>query len=148
MIGSKDTIPTLLLVGALGAMEAISNSTPAIAQQRVERTQTASVAAVTEITSSQLKARLEQKDFFLVNVHVPYEGEIERTDAFIAYDDIVDNLENLPNDKDAKIVVYCRSGAMSALAAQELLRLGYRQVSDLKGGMIEWARNGYKIIEN
>ena len=101
---------------------------------------------VTKLTNLQLAAMLGQKDFFLVNVHIPYEGEIKDTDAFIAYDSIADNVDKLPPDKNAKIVVYCRSGGMSAIAARELIRLGFTQVSDLAGGMIDWEKSGYKII--
>lgn len=143
---SKNWTVAFFLAGALCATGAIFSSGPAMAQQASEQSQAPGVAAATEVTSSQLKAMLEQKDFFFVNVHIPYEGEIEKTDAFIAYDKISENLGQLPKDKNAKIVVYCRSGRMSAVAAQELLRLGYTRVSDLKGGMIDWARNGYQII--
>lgn len=101
---------------------------------------------VVKLTGLQLAAMLEQKNFFLVNVHIPYEGEIRDTDAFIAYDSIADNLDKLPPDKNAKIIVYCRSGGMSAIAARELVRLGFTQVSDLAGGMIDWEKSGYKII--
>lgn len=101
---------------------------------------------VVKLNDLQLVAMLAQKDFFLVNVHIPYEGEIKDTDAFIAYDTIADNLDKLPQDKNAKIVVYCRSGGMSAIAARELVHLGFTQVSDLAGGMIDWEKSGYKII--
>ena len=101
---------------------------------------------VVKLNDLQLATMLAQKDFFLVNVHIPYEGEIKGTDAFIAYDSIADNLDKLPQDKNAKIVVYCRSGGMSAIAARELVRLGFTQVSDLAGGMIDWEKSGYKII--
>jgi rhodanese-related sulfurtransferase len=101
---------------------------------------------VAKLTDLQLAAMLAQKDFFLVNVHIPYEGEIKDTDAFIAYDSIADNLDKLPQDKTAKIVVYCRSGRMSAIAARELVRLGFTHVSDLTGGMIDWESSGYEII--
>jgi rhodanese-related sulfurtransferase len=101
---------------------------------------------VAKLTGLQLAAMLAQKNFILVNVHIPYEGEIEDTDAFIAYDSIADNLDKLPQDKSAKIVVYCRSGGMSAIAARELIRLGFTQVSDLAGGMIDWEKSGYEII--
>jgi len=103
--------------------------------------------AAAELTASQLEAKLAQKDFFLVNVHIPYEGEIEKTDAFIPYDTISDSLDKLPQDKTAKIVVYCRGGGMSATAAKDLVRLGFTQVSDLMGGMNDWEKSGYKIIE-
>lgn len=99
----------------------------------------------TTLTSAQLAAMLQQKDFFFVNVHVPYEGEIENTDAFIPHNKIADNLEKLPKDKNARIVLYCRSGRMSEIAARGLAQLGYTQVSHLSGGMIDWEKNGYKI---
>lgn len=99
------------------------------------------------ITSAQLAAMLERKDFLLVNVHIPYEGEIAGTDAFIPYDKIAGNLDKLPKDRSARIVLYCRSGRMSGIAARELASLGYTQVSDLAGGMIDWKESGYELIE-
>ena len=99
------------------------------------------------LTSSQLAAMLEKKDFFLVNVHTPYEGEIKNTDAFIAFDKVADNLDKLPKDRTARIVLYCRSGRMSEIAAQELVQLGFSQVSHLSGGMIDWKKSGYEVIQ-
>lgn len=43
---------------------------------------------VKEITVSQLHQMIEEKDFILVNVHVPYAGEIPQTDMFIPYNKI------------------------------------------------------------
>jgi hypothetical protein len=42
--------------------------------------------SVSTITSDQLAEKLARKEFFFVNVHIPYEGEIEQTDAFIQFD--------------------------------------------------------------
>ena len=103
--------------------------------------------AVATLKSAQLAAMLENKNFFFVNVHIPYEGEIRNTDAIIAFDQIADNLDKLPSDKGTKIVLYCRSGRMSEIAGKELMRLGYTQVSHLSGGMIDWKKSGYEIIE-
>ncbi len=104
-------------------------------------------SSVPSITSQELASMLEKKDFFFVNVHIPYEGEIQDTDAFIPYNEIAGNLGKLPKDKNAKIVLYCRSGRMSERAAQELMDLGYTQVSHLAGGMIDWEKSGYTIIK-
>jgi rhodanese-related sulfurtransferase len=104
-------------------------------------------AGYTTLDSVQLATMLQNGDFFFVNVHVPYEGEIEGTDALIAFDKIADNLDKLPADKSAGIVLYCRSGRMSQIAAQELSRLGYTHVSHLAGGMIDWQKSGREIIE-
>ncbi len=136
-VNGKFTRRSALLLGFVGAASLADGHFTARAQD----------VDVAKLTGLQLAAMLAQKDFFLVNVHIPYEGEIKDTDAFIAYDSIADNLDRLPQDKNAKIVVYCRSGGMSAIAARELVRLGFTRVSDLAGGMIDWEKSGYKIME-
>ncbi len=99
------------------------------------------------LTSKELSVLLEKKDFFFANVHIPYEGELKNTDAFISYNKVADNLDKLPKDKNAKIVLYCQSGRMSEMAGDELIELGYTNISHLSGGMIDWKRNGYEIIK-
>ena len=99
----------------------------------------------TNVSATQLKAMLDKKDFTFVNVHIPYEGEIAKTDAFIPYDEIEKNLDKLPADKNAKIVLYCRSGRMSAIAAETLVRLGYTNVWNMEGGMIAWGTLGLPL---
>lgn len=100
----------------------------------------------TNITSAELKQMLAGNDFFFANVHTPYEGEIEKTDAFIPYDQIENNVDQLPKDKSAKIVLYCRSGRMSKIAAEKLVAAGYTNVYNLTGGMIEWEGEEYPLI--
>lgn len=106
------------------------------------------VAGFETITSEQLVEMLMRKDFLLVNVHIPYEGEIKGTDAFIPFDRVTENLDKLPKDRNAKIVLYCRSGRMSEIAAQRLSELGYTRVSHLAGGMVAWKNDGHDLLGN
>ena len=103
-------------------------------------------AQVTKIDAGQLATMLQNKDFTFVNVHIPYAGEIANTDLQIPYNEMSANLDKLP-DKDAKIVLYCRSGRMSDEASQELVKLGYTNVYDVVGGMQAWTASGRELIQ-
>jgi rhodanese-related sulfurtransferase len=98
-----------------------------------------------DVDPSGLATMLEEEDVTLVNVHVPYEGEIPETDAFIPFDDVASYTEDLPEDKDATIVVYCRTGNMSVEASNALVDLGYTNVFNLEGGFVGWGSEGYEL---
>ena len=91
---------------------------------------------------------LQAKNFPLINVHIPYEGEIASTDTLIAYNEIDQHLDRLPADKTASIVLYCRSGRMSTIAAEQLVKLGYTHIFNLDGGMIAWEKAGYTVSKH
>ncbi len=99
------------------------------------------------INPAELNTMLSNMDFLLINVHIPFTGNIQDTDLSIAYDQISapENLAQLPVDKNAKIVLYCRSGRMSEIAAAELVSLGYTYIWNLEGGMVAWEQAGHEI---
>jgi rhodanese-related sulfurtransferase len=99
-----------------------------------------------DIIVPELRTMLERKDFALVNVHVPFAGDLPDTDESIRYDEMSSNLDRLPADKSAPIVLYCRTGPMSARAAQDLVALGYTNVYNLVGGFTAWVEAGLPLV--
>ena len=91
------------------------------------------------ISSQEFASIAKEKDTFIVDVHTPEQTHIPGTDDFIPYDKIADNIDKLPSDKSTPILVYCRSGGMSAQASREIADLGYSNVYDLDSGT-----NAYK----
>ena len=57
--------------------------------------------------------------------------------------EIADRAETELPDKDALILVYCRSGRRSKIASEELAKLGYTNVKEF-GGIIDWP---YEIVK-
>jgi rhodanese-related sulfurtransferase len=102
-------------------------------------------ATLGSISVADLVLALEAKDFLLINVHVPYDGEIPGTDANITYQDIAAVAAYIGDDLGAKVVVYCKSNYMSKLAGNALVDLGYRGISYLDGGMSAWTQAGQQL---
>ena len=61
----------------------------------------------------------------------------------ISHEEIKEKAEQVLTDKDQLILVYCRSGRRSKLAAQDLVDLGYTNVKEF-GGIIDWP---YEVVE-
>lgn len=101
--------------------------------------------AYTEISVSELQSVLKNKDILLVNVHIPYDGDIPNTDLSIPFDQIDQYLDQLPEDENTKIVLYCRSDRMSTIASETLVGLGYTNIYNLDGGMVDWENAGLDL---
>ncbi len=104
------------------------------------------VPTVNAVGPTEFDRLMDDPQRVLLNVHVPYDGELPMTDRFVAYTDIVRRSAELAGFKDKPVLVYCRSGRMSAIAARALLNLGYNNVTELSGGMNAWESSGRKII--
>ncbi len=114
---------------------------------RIGTTVQAAGGSYIDLSALELSNLLRNKSFPLINVHIPYEGELPQTDTFIPYNEITQRLDALPADKNAPVVLYCRSGRMSTEASQALVRLGYTNVMNLAGGWNAWQAAGYDLLQ-
>ena len=55
----------------------------------------------------------------------------------ISHEEIAEKAEEVVTDKDQLILVYCRSGRRSKIAAEALVELGYTNIKEF-GGIIDW----------
>ena len=103
-------------------------------------------SVVTEIDSRDLRERLSAGDDVDV---MDIRGEAELRQGVLPRARhlpmhlIPIRMHEFPTDKE--VVLYCRSGARSYHACAYLVQRGYTNVSNLRGGIIGWARNGYEI---
>ncbi len=137
---------TMLFMGWFGSKNMQSEMKNELNQKSTIQ-ETNPISGYQEISTKELASMLENKDFAMVNVHVPYIGDIAGTDMSIPFNEIVNNLDKLPEDKSSKIVLYCQSGSMSSIAADTLSQLGYTNVYDVKGGMIQWQKDGNTLVQ-
>ena len=97
-------------------------------------------AAYMNITAEEAKQIMDSEDGYIIldartqeeydQGHIP--GAI-----VISHEEIMEKAEDVLTDKDQLILVYCRSGRRSKIAAEALVELGYTNIREF-GGIIDW----------
>jgi rhodanese-related sulfurtransferase len=82
-----------------------------------------------------------REDFEWARGHIP--GAIHLSRGVIERD-----IERTVPDKDAPLVLYCGGGYRSALAADNLQKMGYRNVLSMDGGWRGWTEAGFPMIKD
>lgn len=93
---------------------------------------------VKEVTVKKLKAMLDNKeDFILLDVREPHEYQICHINGkLIPLGELPKRVKEL--DPSKKTIIHCRSGGRSYSAAEFLMKSGFKDVSNLKGGILAW----------
>jgi rhodanese-related sulfurtransferase len=104
---------------------------------------------VTSIPPGEFESFIESEEVFVINTHTPYIGEIEGTDLIAEeWDNMILYQNQLPEDKDTPLAIYCRSGRMAQTSAKKLEEMGYKNIYNLEGGMNSWQSSGREIVQN
>ena len=105
-------------------------------------------APIGTIDGPTLAARLAAENAPLIlDVRTPAEfaaGHIPGA-VNIPHDELAQRMSELPNDKNAEIVVLCRSGRRALIAEDLLQAAGYADISDLDGHMLGWNADGRPV---
>lgn len=95
--------------------------------------------AYQKISAEDAKKIIDSEDVIILDVRTPEEynsGHIENA-VLLPVTEIPDKAKEILPNKDAKILVYCRSGNRSETAAKELINMGYTNLYDF-GGINNW----------
>ncbi|MDG2061925.1 MAG: rhodanese-like domain-containing protein [SAR86 cluster bacterium] len=109
------------------------------------------LSRVSEIDTIQLKSKLDsQEEIYIIDTREDREWDQGRipNSLHLGKGIIERDIENSIPNRDAQIVLYCQGGFRSALAADNLLKMGYKSPISLSGGFSEWANNGFDIESN
>ena len=105
-----------------------------------EETPNTQEAVYMNITAQEAKEIMDREEGYVIldtRAQEEYdEGHIPGA-ILIPHDEILQKAESLLTDKDQLILVYCRSGRRSKLAAEDLHKLGYTNIKEF-GGIIDW----------
>ena len=97
-------------------------------------------AVYVSITAEEAKRIMDTEEGYIildVRTQEEYdEGHIPGA-IVISHEEITEKAEKVLTDKDQLILVYCRSGRRSKLAAEALVELGYTNIKEF-GGIIDW----------
>lgn len=103
---------------------------------------------VDEISADEVKEKLESDDnFVLVDVREQDEWKSSHIAGaqYLGKGVIERDIGDEVRDEDKELVLYCGGGYRSALAADNLQKMGYRNVKSLKGGFRTWTEAGYPV---
>ncbi len=92
-----------------------------------------------EISQKQAKHMIDNEEVYIIDVREEdeyEEGHIEDS-ILIPLNDVSSEIENIIPNKEAKILVYCRTGKRSKVASGVMADLGYKNVYDF-GGIFDW----------
>ena len=97
-------------------------------------------AVYVNITAEEAKQIMDsEEDYIILDVRAREEydeGHIPGATQ-ISHEEIAEKAEEVRPDKDQLILVYCRSGRRSKIAAEALVELGYTNIKEF-GGIIDW----------
>lgn len=104
------------------------------------------IAEYIKITAAEAKYMIDNEEVIIVDVRTQEEyDEVHIDGAILIPDASIEKLASgLLTDKNATILVYCRSGRRSEIASKQLIEMGYLKVYDF-GGIIDWP---YETVSN
>ncbi len=102
-----------------------------------------------KLSATDFNATIENKSVQLIDVRTPREyggGHIKNAKNINYFNtDFFTQMNKL--NKDEPLYIYCRSGNRSGKAASKLKKMGFKEVYDLQGGVLDWKKKNLELIK-
>jgi rhodanese-related sulfurtransferase len=98
----------------------------------------APVKGIKNISTGELKSELKKKDIQFIDVRTPNEFQANRINGFknVPLHELKKRVHEFSKEKE--VVVICQSGMRSSKASKILKNLGFKHITNVKGGMSAW----------
>ncbi|MCF6181961.1 rhodanese-like domain-containing protein [Lutibacter sp.] len=100
---------------------------------------------ISVLTPAEFKEKAQNNP--IIDVRTPFEysqGYIKGSKNINFFDkDFLNEIASY--NKNEPIYVYCKSGHRSGIAVKKMIQLGFKDVYELQGGIINWVRSNNKI---
>lgn len=101
---------------------------------------------ITNIDAKTVEQWLKEGDVVLIDVREPAEHSAEKITGSYLYPLSMIDKKSLPEQKNKKLVLHCRSGKRSTIACQKLLsKHPELEIYNLEGGLESWRAQGYQV---
>ena len=145
----KKTVCRIALIGVLFLGMIITMNAMVFADGKTFRQILGEVKPlITEVTVEQVKKNMDaSKEFVLLDVRDPDEyaaGHLPKA-VNISRGKLEFMIGRLYPTKNTEMVLYCRTGARSALCTKTLMDMGYTNVKNLNGAFKAWRESGHSI---
>ena len=102
------------------------------------------------VTVEEFKELDALRDVQLLDIRTPEEYKSGYIEGYGNMDYLSDTfkVEMETLDKSKPIVIYCRSGGRSGRCATLMLEIGFKEIYDLEGGIIQWKAENNPVIVN
>ena len=102
---------------------------------------------ITNVPASVAKELLNEGGHIFLDVRTAREYKMGHIPGAIHIDRglLEFTINNQVPDKNARIVAYCKVGGRGSLAAYTLVRMGYKNITNIEGGWVAWEKAGYPV---
>ena len=100
-----------------------------------------------DISTEEAEHLIKEPGTFLLDVRTAEEYAAERLAkaTLVPVQVLASQLDKLPKDKERPILLYCRSGHRSGVAADLLAKQGYKKLYNMRGGIMAWSSEGRRV---